>query len=93
MSGRWTCYVRLFDDQRTQPDDNPTIGIVLCANRNEAVAKYSVLADKKGIFASQYSALSLPTEEELSQDLKKQPACSQAKKNNHAPGKTQHLRS
>ena len=39
----------------------PTIGIVLCANRNEAVAKYSVLADKKGIFASQY-VLCLPTE-------------------------------
>ncbi len=51
-----------------QPDDNPTIGIVLCANRNEAVAKYSVLADKKGIFASQY-VLCLPTEEELSQAL------------------------
>ena len=66
--GQMDFYVRLFDDQRTQPDDNPTIGIVLCANRNEAVAKYSVLADKKGIFASQY-VLCLPTEEELSQAL------------------------
>ncbi len=45
--GQMDFYVRLFDDQCTQPDDNPTIGIVLCANRNEAVAKYSVLADKK----------------------------------------------
>ena len=66
--GQMDFYVRLFDDQCTQPDDNPTIGIVLCANRNEAVAKYSVLADKKGIFASQY-VLCLPTEEELSQAL------------------------
>ena len=66
--GQMDFYVRLFDDQCTQPDDNPTIGIVLCANRNEAVAKYSVLADKKGIFASQY-VLCLPTEKELSQAL------------------------
>ena len=66
--GQMDFYVRLFDDQCTQPDDNPTIGIVLCSNRNEAVAKYSVLADKKGIFASQY-VLCLPTEEELSQAL------------------------
>ena len=66
--GQMDFYVRLFDDQCTRPDDNPTIGIVLCANRNEAVAKYSVLADGKGIFASQY-VLCLPTEEELSQAL------------------------
>ncbi|WP_080799384.1 PDDEXK nuclease domain-containing protein [Arabiibacter massiliensis] len=66
--GQMDFYVRLFDDQCTQPDDNPTIGIVLCANRNEAVAKYSALADGKGLFASQY-VLCLPTEEELSQAL------------------------
>ena len=66
--GQMDFYVRLFDDQCAQPDDNPTIGIVLCANRNEAVAKYSALADGKGIFASQY-VLCLPTEEELSQAL------------------------
>ncbi|WP_244977731.1 hypothetical protein [Eggerthella guodeyinii] len=42
--------------------------MVLCANRNEAVAKYSALADGKGIFASQY-VLCLPTEKELSQAL------------------------
>ncbi|MBX9034136.1 PDDEXK nuclease domain-containing protein [Gordonibacter massiliensis (ex Traore et al. 2017)] len=66
--GQMDFCVRLFDAQCTRPDDNPTIGIVLCANRNEAVAKYSVLADKKGIFASQY-VLCLPTEEELSQAL------------------------
>lgn len=66
--GQMDFYVRLFDDQCAQPDDNPTIGIVLCANRNEAVARYSALADGKGLFASQY-VLYLPTEEELSQAL------------------------
>lgn len=66
--GQMDFYVRLFDDQCTRSDDNPTIGIVLCANRNKTVAKYSALADGRGIFASQY-VLCLPTEEELSQAL------------------------
>lgn len=66
--GQMDFYVRLFDDQCTRADDNPTIGIVLCANRNKTVAKYSALADGRGIFASQY-VLCLPTEEELSQAL------------------------
>lgn len=66
--GQMDFYVRLFDDQCTRADDNPTIGIVLCANRNKTVAKYSALADGRGIFASQY-VFCLPTEEELSQAL------------------------
>lgn len=66
--GQMDFYVRPFDDQCTRADDNPTIGIVLCANRNKTVAKYSALADGRGIFASQY-VLCLPTEEELSQAL------------------------
>lgn len=66
--GQMDFYVRLFDDQCTRADDNPTIGIVLCANRNKTVAKYSALADGRGVFASQY-VLCLPTEEELSQAL------------------------
>ena len=66
--GQMDFYVRLFDDQCTRADDNPTIGIVLCANRNKTVAKYSALADGRGIIASQY-VLCLPTEEELSQAL------------------------
>ena len=49
---------------RAREDDNPTIGLILCSEKNEAIAKYSVLADGKQIFASKYR-LVLPTEEEL----------------------------
>lgn len=66
--GQIDFYVRLFDDQCAQPEDNPTIGIILCTNRDETVAKYSVLADDKGIFASRY-VTHLPTEEELSRAI------------------------
>lgn len=66
--GQMDFYVRLFDDRCAQPEDNPTIGIILCADRDETVAKYSVLADDKSIFASRY-VMHLPTEDELSHAL------------------------
>ncbi|MEI3229927.1 MAG: PDDEXK nuclease domain-containing protein [Gordonibacter pamelaeae] len=49
--GQMDFYVRLFDDRCTQPDDNPTIGIILCATKDATVARYSALADDKGLFA------------------------------------------
>lgn len=60
--GQMDGYVRLFDDQYTVEGDNPTIGLILCTEKNEAVAKYSVLNDRKQIFASKYM-LYLPSEE------------------------------
>lgn len=66
--GQMDFYVRLFDDRCTQPDDNPTIGIILCATKDTTVARYSALADDKGLFASRYT-LCLPTEEELARAL------------------------
>lgn len=66
--GQMDFYVRLFDDRCTQQDDNPTIGIILCSSKDATVARYSALADKKGLFASRYT-LCLPTEEELSRAL------------------------
>jgi len=66
--GQIDFYVRLFDDKVRQPDDNPTIGIVLCADKDESIVKYSVLADKENLFASKYK-LYLPTEEELRAEL------------------------
>lgn len=62
--GQMDFYVRLYDDKFRLPEDNPPIGIILCASKNKAVAKYSVLADDKNLFASQY-VLYLPSEEEL----------------------------
>ncbi len=66
--GQMDTYVRLYEDQFRREDDNPTIGLVLCSEKNEAVAKYSVLSDGKQIFASKYRFV-LPTEEELAQSL------------------------
>ena len=52
--GQMDSYVRMFDDLFVAADDNPTIGLILCAKKNEAVAKYSVLQDNKQLFASKY---------------------------------------
>jgi len=69
--GQIDFYVRYFDDQVKLPDDNPTLGIILCADKNEAMAKYSVLSDKDNLLASKYM-LYLPTEEELARELIKE---------------------
>lgn len=65
--GQLDMYVRMFDDLKKQADDNPTIGILLCAEKDETVVKYSVLNDKQQqLFATKYMAY-LPTEAELKQ--------------------------
>ena len=64
-------YVRMYDDLHTVPDDNPTIGLILCTEKNETVARYSVLNDRKRIFASHYM-LFLPTEEQLRREIEKE---------------------
>ena len=66
--GQMDSYIRMFDDLMKQSDDNPTIGLILCSEKNEAVARYSVLNDAKQMFASKYK-LTLPTEEELQAEL------------------------
>lgn len=68
--GQMDSYIRMFDALTKQDDDNPTIGLILCSEKNEAIAKYSVLNDAKQIFASKYK-LTLPTEEELQTELNK----------------------
>ena len=69
--GQIDFYVRYFDDQVKLPEDNPTIGIILCAEKNDTMAKYSVLSDKDNLFASKYM-LYLPTEEELKRELERE---------------------
>ena len=56
--------MRLYEERFRGADDNPTLGLILCSEKNEAIAKYSVLAEGQQIFASKYR-LVLPTEEEL----------------------------
>lgn len=62
--GQMDSYIRIFDELQKGDDDNPTIGIILCSEKNEAIAKYSVLNDGKQLFASKYQ-FTLPTAEEL----------------------------
>lgn len=64
--GQLDMYVRMFDDLKKQADDNPTIGVLLCTEKDETVVKYSVLNDNKNLFATKYRAY-LPTEAELKQ--------------------------
>ena len=62
--GQMDMYVRMYEDLKKSPDDNPTIGIILCSEKDETIVKYSVLAENKQLFASKY-LLYLPAEEEL----------------------------
>jgi hypothetical protein len=61
-------YVRYFEDQVKAKDDNPTIGIIFCSEKDDAIVKYSVLQDSKKLFASKYK-LYLPSETELKKEL------------------------
>ncbi len=76
--GQIDSYVRMFDDKYLSEGDNPTIGLILCAKKNETIAKYSVLNDSKQIFASKYM-LYLPSEEDLSRELAKERALIEAR--------------
>jgi len=69
--GQIDFYVRLFNEKIKQTDDNPTIGLVLATDKDESIAKYSVLADNNNLFASKYR-LYLPTEEELKIEMQRE---------------------
>jgi predicted nuclease of restriction endonuclease-like (RecB) superfamily len=69
--GQMDMYVRLFDDLQKQEDDNPSIGLILCTQKDETVVRYSILKESEQIFASRYR-LVLPTEEELVAELERE---------------------
>jgi predicted nuclease of restriction endonuclease-like (RecB) superfamily len=60
-----------FEKEIKLPEDNPTVGLILCAEKNEAMAKYTLLENSKNVFASKYK-LYLPTEKELKEELKRE---------------------
>ncbi len=66
--GQMDMYVRMFDDLKKGKDDNPTIGLILCAEKDETSVKYSILKENQHIFASKYKTV-LPSEEELAEEL------------------------
>jgi len=61
----------MFEDIKKVPGDNPTIGIILCTDKDETLVKYSVLEENRQLFASRYR-LVLPSEEELSRQIEKE---------------------
>ena len=69
--GQMDGYVRLFEDRFKVLGDNPTIGLILCSDKSEAVAKYSVLSEGKQIFASKYLQF-LPSEQELKLEIEQE---------------------
>lgn len=69
--GQMDGYVRLYEDQFKIPGDNPTIGLLLCSDKGEAVAKYSILNENRQIFASKYLP-NLPTEEQLRLEIERE---------------------
>lgn len=69
--GQMDMYVRFYEDRVRSADDNPTIGIILCSEKDAAIARYSVLEDNRQLFASKYK-LYLPSEEELARELQRE---------------------
>lgn len=66
--GQMDSYIRVFDDLYKNDDDNPTIGLLLCSLKNEAMAKYSILNDSNNLFASKYK-INLPSTKEIEKQL------------------------
>ena len=71
--GQMDMYVRRYDELKLGPDDNPTVGIILCSQKDASVVRFSVLNDSEQLFASRYK-LVLPTEEELRRELERERA-------------------
>ena len=71
--GQMDTYIRIYDQTRKDARDNPTLGLILCSEKSEAVVKYSILTDSAQLFASQYKPY-LPTEEELRRELERERA-------------------
>lgn len=69
--GQMDMYVRMYDDMKRKPDENPTIGILLCAETSTDIARYSVLHDNEHLFMAKYLPF-LPTEEQLRVEIEKQ---------------------
>ena len=69
--GQIQLYVNYYDREIKYEGDNPTIGLVLCTDKSDALVRYCLNEDNKQIFASKYQ-FNLPTEKELEQEIKKE---------------------
>lgn len=71
--GQMDMYVRIVDELKRGPDDNPTVGIILCAQKDASVVRYSILNESEQLFASRYK-LVLPSDDELRAELERERA-------------------
>lgn len=69
--GQMDMYVRMADELRRAPDDNPTVGIIFCTGKDSSVVRYSVLHESEQLFASRYRLI-LPSEDELRAELERE---------------------
>lgn len=69
--GQMDMYVRMYDELKKSSDDNPTIGIILCSDTDEDIARFSMLKGNEQLFTTKYKTY-LPSEEELCAEIKKQ---------------------
>jgi hypothetical protein len=67
--GQMDMYVRMYDELKRTEGDNPTIGIILCEEKDKAEVRYSILNDNKNLLATKYK-LYIPTEEELTAEIR-----------------------
>ena len=75
--GQMDMYVRLYDDLKRGSEDSPTVGIILCAQKDASVVRYSVLHGNEQLFASKYTLI-LPTEDQLRAELDREQALVEA---------------
>lgn len=71
--GQMDMYVRMYDELKRSKDDNPTIGLLLCDDTDEDIARYSVLHDNEHLFMSKYMTY-MPTPEQLRAEIERQKA-------------------
>ena len=71
--GQMDMYVRMYDELKKSEDDNPTLGVVMCTETDEDIARYSVLHGNEQLFATKYK-LYLPTDQELREEIETQKA-------------------
>lgn len=69
--GQMDMYVRMYDELKCTEGDNPTLGIVLCSETDQDIARYSILKDNEHLFATKYK-LNLPSEEQLKVEIERQ---------------------
>lgn len=82
--GQMDMYVKMFDDLQRLEGDNPTIGVILCTDKDETIVKYSVLNGSEQLFATKYK-LYLPTEEELIAEIEREKLIIQEKLKSQNP--------